>query len=82
MHNEKQKSYTFFVVQDGGLAMMGMPNIDKLSLVSFTCKKIGGQVAVDDITENCKRNSQCEGPIQTESRKCNQFEREKQDAEA
>ena len=38
MHNEKQTICKFFVVQDGGPMVLGMPDIDKLSLISFNCK--------------------------------------------
>ena len=72
----------FFVVQDGSPAVLGMSDIDKLSLISFNCETIGRQVALDDIIDNSKRNSQCNRAIQTEGGKCKQFESEKQDAEA
>ena len=52
------KIYKFFVVQDGGPAVFGMPDIDKLSLISFNCETIGRQEVSDDITDNNKRNGQ------------------------
>ena len=58
-----------------------MPDIDKLCLISSDCKTIGRQVASDDITDNSKRNSQCERAIQIEGGKCEHFESEKYDAE-
>ena len=33
MHKEKPKMCKFFVVQDGGPAVLGLPVIDKLSLI-------------------------------------------------
>ena len=72
----------FFVVQDGRPAVLGVPDIDKLSLISFNSETIGRQVASDDITDNSKRNGQCKRTIQIEGKKCEQFESEEQDAEA
>ena len=46
MHNEKQNIYKFFVVQDGSPAVLGMPDIDKLSLISFNCETTHVKVAV------------------------------------
>ena len=66
-----------FVVQDGGPAVLGMPDIDKLGLISVNCKNTKRQVAKDDIIDN----SMSESPIQTNGGKCEQFEGEKQDAE-
>ena len=68
-------------MQDSGPAVLGMPDIDKLCLISFNCETTDRQVASDDITDNSKRNGQCKRAIQIEVRKCEQFESEKQDAE-
>ena len=56
MHNEKQKICKFFVVQDYSQAVIGMPDIDKLSLISFYCETIGRQMVSDAVTDNSKRN--------------------------
>ena len=61
MHNEMPKKLLVFVVQDGGPAVLGIPDIDKLSLISFNCKTTDRQVEKDDIIHN----SMCESPIQT-----------------
>ena len=58
--------------------MLGKPDIDRLSLLSFNCETTYRQVEVHDSAEN----SAHESPIQIESGKSKQFESEKQDAEA
>ena len=45
-------------MQGSSPAVLGMPDIDKLSLISFKCETIGRQVASDNITDNSKRNHQ------------------------
>ena len=78
IHNEKSKHCRFSLVQDGGPAVLGMPDIDKLSLISFNCETTHRQVTVDDSVDN----NECESQIQIGGRKCKQFESEKQIAEA
>ena len=65
-------------MQDGGPTVLCMPDIDKLGLISVNCETTHRQVAVDDVLDNSK----CKSPSQTECGKCEQFEGEKQDAEA
>ena len=77
MYNEKQKICKIFVVQDGSPAVLGMQDIDKLSLISFNCETTHRQVVTDDIIDN----RVCKSLIQIESGKCEQFEGEKQDEE-
>ena len=60
IHNERQKICKFFVVPDSGTAVLGMPDIDKLGIISFNCETMHGQVAADDSADNSK----CENPIQ------------------
>ena len=55
-----------------------MPDIDTLSLIPLTCETTHRQVAVHDSADN----SEYKSSIQTEGGKCEQFESEKQDAEA
>ena len=69
-------------MQDGSLVVLGMPDIDELSPISVNCETIGRQVMADDITDNSKRNGQCQKAIQIEGGEYEQFESEKQDAEA
>ena len=61
-----------------GPTVLGIPDIDKLSLISFNGETTHKQVAVDDSADNSKHKSH----IQTEGRKCKQFESEKQDVDA
>ena len=63
-------------MQDVSPAVLGMPDIDKLSLISVNSETTNRQVAKDDIIDN----RVCESPIQTKGGKCEQFEGEKQDA--
>ena len=64
-------------MQDGSPVVLGMPDIDKLSLILFDCTTINRQVATDNIRDISVSGS----PIQTEGGKCKQFEGKKQDAE-
>ena len=52
---------------------IGMPHIDKLSLISVNCKTTNRQVAKDNIIDN----GMCKSPTETKGRKCKQFEGEK-----
>ena len=41
------------------MAVLGMLDIDKLSLILFNCETIGRQVMSDDIADNSKKNDLC-----------------------
>ena len=64
---KKKKKCKFFVVQSGGPAVLSMPDIDKLGLMSLTYDTAHRQVAADDSIDNS------ESPIQTKGGKCEQF---------
>ena len=52
IHNEKEKKIKFFVVQIGSPAVLGMPDIDKLGLISLIYDTTHRQVAADDSRDN------------------------------
>ena len=62
--------------------MLGISDRDNLGILTINGETIDRQVVSDDITDNSKRHGQCKRTIQIEGGKCEQFESEKQDAEA
>ena len=82
MHKEKEEDCKFFVVQGSSSAVLGMPDIDNLGILTINCETIGRQVTPDENAGNSKRNRQHERTIQTEGGKFESYENKRQDAEA
>ena len=49
--HKKKKIVSCFVVQGGSSAVLGMPDIDSLGVLTINCEKIGRQAASDENTE-------------------------------
>ena len=77
---KKNKRYVkFFVVLRSGPALLGMPDIDTLGVVTIKCEAIGRQVASDDNADRRKRNCQYERAVQTEGGKPETWINKRQD---
>ena len=74
-NNEKEKNCKVFVAHNSRSVMLGMQDIDKLSLISVNCNTTHRKVAKGDKVDNSDSTSQ------TESCKCKQFTGEKQETE-
>ena len=80
MHKEK-KIISVFVVQGGSPAVLGMPEIETLGVLTINYDTIGRQAASDDNANNWKRNCQCVSAVQTEGGKFECHENKRQDTE-
>ena len=58
---KKKKIVSFFIAQNGSPAVLGMPDIDRLDLISLNYDTTHRLVAEDDSIDNS------DSPIQTES---------------
>ena len=75
-NNEKEKICKFFVAHKSSPAVLGMEDIDELSIISVNCNTMHRHVAKGDKVNNSESRSQ------KESGKWKQFTGEKQETEA
>ena len=64
-------------MQGGSPAVLGMPDIDILGILTISCETIGKQVASDKNTDDSKRNCQCKRAVQTEGGKFESYKNKK-----
>ena len=54
-HNNKLKMCNFFIVPGNGQALLAMPNLEKLNILTISCNTIGTEEAYKDA--NCSTNT-------------------------
>ena len=60
MHKGKQKLSRFFVVHRTGPALLGMPDIETLGVLTKDDKTLDRKLALGDNADKGQRNCQCE----------------------
>ena len=66
MHKEKQKICKLLVVPGSSPALLSMPDIDNLHVLTINYETINRQLVSYDNADNRKRKSQYERAVQTE----------------
>ena len=69
MHKDKQKVCKFLVVQERYPALLSIPDVETLGVLTINNKTIGRQLASGDSAYNRHINCQCTRAAQTEGRK-------------
>ena len=73
MHKEKTKGMSVFVVPGRDPALLGMPHIEILDVLTIKYNTIGRQLASDNKANKRQRNCQCERAVQRGGRKLERY---------